>query len=159
MANTAITLLDYTVPFAATIDTDQVSTDSPTEILQENSTITYNASDNSTTISNEELIDNTTMNQNGTEVTDQVIDESTIVSDVVQNDTSTVIDEDGESSNETTTLTPTKPAKPICDQSCQCLRKCHYGFEIVNGTCQCDEPCKVSYKSKTKYFLCQNDVI
>ena len=150
--NTAITLLDYTAPFAATIDTDQIFTDSLTEILQENTTI----SDIDNTAGNytegiDSMLDNTTMSsetsQNGTEVvTDQDVDQSTTASEVTQYDTSTnVIDDEDEYSNETTTLAPTKP---ICDQSCQCLRKCHYGFEIINGTCQCDEPCKVSSKQK-----------
>ena len=146
MPNTAITLLDYTATFPAAVDANETSTDSPTEIIQEDTTIINNESVNSTTISNE-TIDN--IPQNSTEVTDQGTADTTMVSDIIQNDASTIVDGGDEYSNETTPFVSTTTVKPVCDQSCQCLRKCHYGFEIINGTCQCDEPCKVSFNYNT----------
>ncbi len=78
----------------------------------------------------------------------QGIEDTTMISDVIQDDISTVVFEEDEYSNETVTFLPTTTGKPICDQSCQCFKKCPYGFEINNDTCQCNPPCKVSSNRK-----------
>lgn len=140
--DTAIILLDYTTIPPITIDANQTSTDSKPEILLEYNTTIANEVVNVTTVLDE--IQNTMT----TEVADQGIDTITTLSDVTQNETSTVIFDDNEYSNETLSLLPTTTAKPICDQSCQCSRKCPYGFEILNNTCQCDPPCTVSFSGK-----------
>ncbi len=178
--DTAIIILNYTTIPPVTINASQTSNDSKTEILLENSTtITSEYVDvttvlvetqNHTNVTNQEIdmttivsdkaenqtvvIDNSTMPSdavgNKTEVTDQQIDSITTVSDLTQNETSTAVDDNNEYSNETT---DSLPEKPICDESCQCLRKCPYGFEIVNNICQCDPPCAVSFTKHPRIFL------
>lgn len=50
-----------------------------------------------------------------------------------------IIDEDNE-----TFIASLKPMNiSICDLSCQCLRQCPYGFEMVNDTCLCNSSCQV----------------
>ncbi|CAF1004858.1 unnamed protein product [Adineta ricciae] len=39
-------------------------------------------------------------------------------------------------------LTSKEAATPLCDSSCQCLKECLYGFEILNDTCLCTPPCQ-----------------
>lgn len=134
--NTTLILSDDTSTFPFAIDTNETSTDSPTEVVQEDTTTINTGDVNSTTIDN--------ISQNHTEVSDTstMISEDNTDQSIVDTTMVSIVDE---YSNETTQFVSTTTAKPICDQSCQCLRKCHYGFEIINGTCQCDEPCKVSF--------------
>jgi hypothetical protein len=54
------------------------------------------------------------------------------------------INETNLNSNETSILSSKSISIPICDHSCQCLKECPYGFEILNDTCLCNPPCKVS---------------
>jgi len=106
----------------------------------------------SDTTSIQEGIDDTTIKsdttKNDIEVTDKEIVDTTMISDVTQGETSAISNDEEEYSNETISFESTTTAKPVCDRSCQCLKKCPYGFEIVKDVCQCDPPCKVSPKKK-----------
>ena len=166
------TMVDESVNSTIGLDETRNNTDIADPVF-EDSTFTSDAAENNT-----EAIGNSTIAldvvQNDTETTDQGTNTSTVISDtipsvtevtdegtgetttvldVTQNDTSASVDEEEEYSNETTSSSPTKPAKPICDQSCQCSKKCPYGFEIINETCQCDPPCKVSLQNKRANFI------
>jgi hypothetical protein len=131
--DTTIILLDYTTIPPTTTNDNQTSIDSEPETISEyNTTVIHE--DLNTTISLNVTQSDTTSIQEG-------IDDTTMVSDITQNDTSTIVyDED-----ETISFLPETTRKPICDRSCQCLKECPYGFEIINNTCQCDPPCKVSH--------------
>ncbi len=81
------------------------------------------------------------------------IDNITMISDVTQSETSAISNDEDEYSNETISFVSTTTAKPVCDRSCQCLKECPYGFEIVKNVCQCNPPCKVSPKEKLFFIL------
>lgn len=85
------------------------------------------------TISDELLINSNISNKNAV-ITNQEIN---------LNDTEIIFIETNQNSNDTSILTSKFLSIPICDQSCQCLKECPYGFEILNDTCICNPPCKV----------------
>jgi len=64
--------------------------------------------------------------------------------DININETEIIFIETNSNSNETSILSSKSISIPICDHSCQCLKECPYGFEILNDTCSCNPPCKVS---------------
>lgn len=120
-----------------------------TDVIEEqvdNTTAILDVVQNSTNIIEEEIDNITTVSetvQNGTEITTLQVDLTTVVSEITESGTTGVVYEDNEYSNETINEEPSTTPKPMCDQSCQCSRKCPYGFEIVNETCHCDPLCKV----------------
>jgi hypothetical protein len=152
--DTAIILLDYATISTNAADDDQTMTDSNiidisnTTIISEYNTTLIDESIDTTTIldvtknDTDQGVDDTTVNS---VVAENDVDRGINMTNVIQNDTSMIISDADEYSNETTALLP-KAIEPICDLSCQCSKKCLYGFEILNDTCQCDPPCKVSYK-------------
>ena len=114
------------------------------DILLDSTTSSFNV-----TADNETFVDSTVFEDFNSTLAD---DESfastnaTIIegeTDVTQN--STIIDE--EYSNETISIPDKTQPAPICDQSCQCGRKCPHGFEIIGDECKCDPPCKVNRES------------
>lgn len=120
------------------VDIVQNSTES---IEQEIDNTTYNIATNETIDFTTTIISDTT--QNATEVSE----DTTIVSDnsTALSETTELIYEDNEYANETATEQPKIFPKPVCDESCQCTQKCPYGYEMINDTCECDPPCKVSH--------------
>jgi hypothetical protein len=73
--------------------------------------------------------------------------------DINLNETELIFIETNSNSNETSILSSKSISIPICDHSCQCLKECPYGFEIVNDTCSCNPPCKVSNSQKKKKII------
>jgi len=127
--DTAIILLDYTTHPPVITDDNQTLIDSETQSISEYNTTVIDEIINTTTVLNVTQSDTTSI-QEGIAVT--------------LSETSTLVNDDDEYSNETESFSPKTTAKPICDRSCQCLKECPYGFEIVKDVCQCDPPCKVS---------------
>ena len=89
---------------------------------------------------------NGTTDENQTSIDSETKYTPTITDEEINN-TTMVMGED-EYSNETISLVTKTIEKPVCDLSCQCSTKCPYGFEILNDICECDPPCKVSYKRR-----------
>ncbi|CAF3996816.1 unnamed protein product [Rotaria sordida] len=54
------------------------------------------------------------------------------------NNTNIIIYDTDQNFNETSILSSIS----ICDRSCQCLKQCPYGFEILNDICRCNSPCQ-----------------
>ena len=116
-------------------------------------TITLDTVPNDTTFMQDEITDTAIISnntQNDTTVNNQDIDDTmTIVSeDLIQNSTSIMIIDENEYPIERRSSVPTTMVKLSCDLQCQCTQKCPYGYEIINDTCECDSPCKVSNKKK-----------
>ncbi|CAF2811885.1 unnamed protein product [Rotaria sp. Silwood2] len=155
-SDTSAIFLNYTTILPEETNDNQTLIDSETTIASEynttvidesiDTTIIINATQNGTTFVEKKITNATTIPdvvQNVTTVTDQGIGDTTVTSEVVtQNDTSTMISDDDEYANETTSSLPETTVKPICDLSCQCSQECSYGFEIIDNKCQCDPPCK-----------------
>jgi hypothetical protein len=87
------------------------------------------------TISNESII-NSNISQK-----DAII---TIDQEISLNDTGIILIETIQNSTESSFVSSKSSTIPICDSSCLCSKECPYGFEILNDTCLCDPPCKVS---------------
>jgi len=87
------------------------------------------------TISNESII-NSNISQK-----DAII---TIDQEISMNDTGIILIETIQNSTESSFVWSKSSTIPICDSSCLCSKECPYGFEILNDTCLCDPPCKVS---------------
>jgi hypothetical protein len=96
----------------------------------------------STTDDNQTSFDSETniISEYNTTITAEEINNITIIS--------TNITSEDEYSNETISFVTETIEKPVCDLSCQCSKECPYGFEILNDTCECDPPCKVSCKRR-----------
>jgi hypothetical protein len=132
--DTAIIVFDYITIPPHTTDANQTSIDLGTEsISQYNTTVTAEDKNPSTVL--DVTQSDTTSIQEG-------------IDDVTQSETSAISNDEDEYSNETISFVSTTTAKPVCDRSCQCLKECPYGFEIVKNACQCNPPCNVSPKEK-----------
>ena len=128
--------------------TDQVEPAS-TIIPSDHTTMSYNATeDNQTngwgllfndkteTISFNDLstitLDNETISNSNISQKDAII---IVNQEIPVNDTGMIIIEESPILSSTI---------PICDFTCLCSKECPYGFEILNDTCLCNPPCKVS---------------
>lgn len=161
--NASVTLLDQTTISSEEKNDNQTLINSETTITSDtlqydttsipegmnNITITSNTVDSATIVTGQETDDTTISSdiiENGTTVTGHDLSETSTMTDGTQDDTSTIANDEDEYSNDTISSSPKSIVQPVCDFSCQCARECRYGFEIVNDTCQCDPPCKVSQK-------------
>jgi hypothetical protein len=151
--DTAIILFDFSTIPPSAIEDEQTSIDPETKIVSDYNTTVIDEDRNTTTVfdvtqndtqSPQGEIDNTTIISDAIQTDAAIISDTSTSSDVIQNDTSTVINDEEEYSNETIRLLPAIIAEPVCDRSCQCSKECPYGFELINDTCKCDPPCKVS---------------
>ncbi len=155
--DTAIIIFDYITNPPHIAEEDQTSINPETKSVPEYNTTVIDEGGNTTIVSDVTQTD-TLSTQAGADNSANILDtvviaDTTMNSEVIQNDTSTVVTDEDEDSNETISL-PAKPAaKPICDRSCQCLKECPYGFEIIDNKCKCDPPCKVSHKKNTIFIL------
>jgi len=125
--------------FQAEFSTMNVSEEDATVIHLDYTTILSSTTtdDNQTSFNSETNI----ISEYNTTITAEEIDNTTIIS--------TNITSEDEYSNDTISFVTETIEKPLCDLSCQCSKECPYGFEILNDTCECDPPCKVSYKRRT----------
>ncbi len=121
---TAIILLNYTHI------TENNQTNS-WDLLFNDKTETVLFNDSLMVTTNDELIINSNISQKDAIIPSQ---------EIYINDTEIILIE----TNDTSILSSKSVSIPICDSSCQCLNECPYGFEILNDTCLCDPPCKVS---------------
>jgi hypothetical protein len=103
-------------------------------------TILFN--DTFTVATNDESI----INSNITQKDAIILNQETYI-----NETEMILIETNQNSNETSVLSFKSISIPVCDRSCQCLKECRYGFEILNDTCLCNPPCKV--RDYEKLFL------
>ncbi len=110
--------------------------------VEVNTTIENNQINDSKLLVNESLIstnDEWIIHSNLTQK-DAII----INSEIYPNETDIISLEANLNSNESSIITSKSISIPICDHTCQCLKECLYGFEILNETCLCNPPCKVS---------------
>ena len=114
-------------------NTDQVelTTTITTTTIEINSTISSDFNDTFSIPTSDEWIIHSNITQK---------DAFIINEEIYTNDTEPIPFE----SNETSIISSKSLSIPICDQSCQCLKECPYGFEILNDTCLCNPPCQVS---------------
>ncbi|CAF3044509.1 unnamed protein product [Rotaria sp. Silwood2] len=70
------------------------------------------------------------------------INSNIIDQDMNMNNTKLIIDDINQNFNETFVLSLKSINTSICDRSCQCLKQCPYGFEILNDTCVCQPSCQ-----------------
>ncbi len=123
--------------FQAEFSTMNVSEEDATVIHLDYTTILSSTTDdNQTSFDSETNI----ISEYNTTITAEEINNITIIS--------TNITSEDEYSNETISFVTETIEKPVCDLSCQCSKECPYGFEILNDTCECDPPCKVSCKRR-----------
>ncbi|CAF1055071.1 unnamed protein product [Rotaria sp. Silwood1] len=122
-STTASIHLDYTTISYTTTDNNQTY---EWGLLFNDKTETIPSNDSSTIATNNEF----TINSN-------IIDQ-----DMNINNTNIIIDDINQNFNETSFLSLKSINMSICDRSCQCIKQCPYGFEILNDTCRCNPPCK-----------------
>ncbi|UJR31029.1 hypothetical protein I4U23_018538 [Adineta vaga] len=120
----------------------------PTQISVQNESITFG------TVFSNVTIDYPTISSNNTTFSIESVDEYSNNTNLSQKDAIISIDPDislndseinafdtFQNSNESSNSSSKAIAIPICDLSCQCLKECLYGFEILNDTCLCTPPC------------------
>ncbi|CAF4399134.1 unnamed protein product [Rotaria socialis] len=154
-SDTSVAVSDYMTIIPGGTNDNQASIDSAATTIasghnttgidenKDDTTIIFHGTQNET-ISAEEGIttvaastSDAAKNVNGQETGD-----TTVLSEITENDASTMITDQDEYSNETINSLPQTTATPICDFSCQCSKQCPYGFEVMDDKCQCDPPCK-----------------
>ncbi|CAF2114676.1 unnamed protein product [Rotaria magnacalcarata] len=153
-SDTSVAVSDYTTIIPGETNDNQTSIDSAaTTIASERNTTGIDENKDTTiilhgtqneTISAEEGMTTVaaSISYAAKNVTDQEIADTTVLSEITENDASTMITDQDEYSNETINSLPQTTATPICDFSCQCSKQCPYGFEVIDDKCQCDPPCK-----------------
>lgn len=148
-SDTSIVPSSDTTIVSGEINDNQTSIDSGTTIVSEYKTTMMDEIKNTTIIFS---VTQTETIVTTIDVSQELVGDITTNSEGIFYDTSTIINED-EYSNETSNSLPQPTPKPICDFSCECSKKCPYGYEVINDQCECDPPCKVSKTLRIFFFI------